>query len=538
MGLILILLLIARTECFRLIAILFTIFCAAQVLNLIFAVYTCYKWKVEQETDFQEKSISLFARPFHPRCSYSDVRHFVIIPNYNEDLQTLERTIEKIQSSALSRYQIGICLAMEEREGPVAKEKAASLENRYSEYFWKFFVSYHPSNTPGEISGKGSNSEYAFKYVTEKLQKVGQDMSRVVFTNCDADSQFHMKYFDALTYYFLEADVSSNHNDDNAGSGSVNGVHDLEQNGVKSEEWMGNMIIWQAPILHTSNILTVPAITRIVSQMILIHELASSSNPIDIHLPFSTYSFSWMLWKQIKGLDTNNVAEDWRIYLKAYLETHGKARVNTILLPTQATSVQAGSYIESISERFTQACRHAWGVSEISWFLQELYSGKHTKIGSVMQIGVTGLFYQWNLLFRMIEAHAVPALLFLYVNLGWAIYNYYNWFYVSDSSSKEIEAEILRIGTWFVQVNVVLLLTQAISVYLFLAVLEKLKGQDTGTLVTPSSIVYYYIEYLVLSFPAIIVTSIIPEWYQVTRLFWSSDFYFRVAPKKTSKVTE
>jgi hypothetical protein len=53
--------------------------------------------------------------------------HWVIVPNFNEDMGILEATLKSIAQSSLARMSINIVLAMEEREGEQAEQKSMQL---------------------------------------------------------------------------------------------------------------------------------------------------------------------------------------------------------------------------------------------------------------------------------------------------------------------------------------------------------------------------------------------------------------------------
>lgn len=460
----------------------FFLFFSSQIT--IFGPYGLWKWSQEEKKDY----ISLLKELSERGLGKSeDFRHFIIIPNYKEEIEVLCETLDHIKVSSLSKTQIGICVAMEARELG-GEDKAKYLKEKYRDSFLDFFYSIHP-DIEGEVKGKGSNAEYGLNMVAERLSERGQDMRKVIFSICDADSQYHAKYFESLTYHVM-----------------------TERNRDK--------IIWQAPIFHTINIVTVSFFTRITAELSLLHEVSSAVNPLDIHLPFSTYSFTYDFWKTMGGLDTDNIVEDWRAYLKSFLLTNGETRTNIIFLPTLGYGVESDGYLKSVKDRFVQAVRHAWGIFEICYFLQGLVKARAFLLCRTPY----AIFYLINLIYRMLEAHAVPCLIFVYVNLGFAIFNYYKWL---DPGSEEAY-RVMMASEFFMQLNLALLILQFINMFIICYTIKKLNIAGFSWMLYP----WYLIEFFVLSPLAIFVVAIIPGWYQATRLLWTDSLEYVVAPKK------
>ena len=97
---------------------------------------------------------------FAQKAHCARIHHVVMIPNYKEPIEVLERTLTELARSPLARKQITPILAMEESETE-APEKARQLAAQFEPCFAHFLVTYHPSNLSGEIPGKGANETWA-----------------------------------------------------------------------------------------------------------------------------------------------------------------------------------------------------------------------------------------------------------------------------------------------------------------------------------------------------------------------------------------
>jgi hypothetical protein len=93
----------------------------------------------------------------------SQVLHIVIIPNYKEDEDMLLETLENIGQSPSSVESIRVVLGMEAREGPAGAEKAKRLIEKTGHLFADIFATYHPPGLPGELAGKSSNTQWAYR---------------------------------------------------------------------------------------------------------------------------------------------------------------------------------------------------------------------------------------------------------------------------------------------------------------------------------------------------------------------------------------
>jgi len=104
------------------------------------------------------------AMPTWPR--WEEVVHFVILPNYKEDIEVLRLAIQSVAKSRIAPSNIVLVLAMEARESG-AKEKANALRAEFECRFRHCMATYHPPGLPGETPGKSSNTRWAADRVFE-----------------------------------------------------------------------------------------------------------------------------------------------------------------------------------------------------------------------------------------------------------------------------------------------------------------------------------------------------------------------------------
>ena len=76
------------------------------------------------------------------------VHHVVVIPNFNEPLEVLERTLHSLWIQEAARQHMTVVLAMEERDSE-AHTKAEHLLAHHKSKFYHLMATFHPSDLPG-----------------------------------------------------------------------------------------------------------------------------------------------------------------------------------------------------------------------------------------------------------------------------------------------------------------------------------------------------------------------------------------------------
>eukprot|EP00928_Gymnodinium_smaydae_P043672 TRINITY_DN29218_c0_g4_i1.p1 TRINITY_DN29218_c0_g4~~TRINITY_DN29218_c0_g4_i1.p1 ORF type:complete len:709 (-),score=128.10 TRINITY_DN29218_c0_g4_i1:129-2255(-) len=308
-----------------------------------------------------------------------DVLHIVLLPNYKENEKMLKETLLNLACSPMARERVRVVLAMEAREGDPGREKANRLISETSHLFADIFATYHPENLPGEVAGKSSNTQWAFRQSLQHYGPIlmGCDLSRVFLTVGDADTLWHPQYFSALT----------------------DSVFSMPEH---KRAWT----IWQPPILLMRNFHNVPAMTRVTANGTLIFELSSLANQsVFPALAYSAYTMTLALatHPEVDGWDPDVIAEDHHMFCKCYFAAlwesahHAKTskkgpadsaaleeivprvRIQPIFLPAVSYLVESSTYWSSLTARFQQARRHSQGVVELGYvLLQYLRLVHHT----------------------------------------------------------------------------------------------------------------------------------------------------------------
>lgn len=271
---------------------------------------------------------------------FGKVIHVIIIPNYQERLEKIRKTLRVLTEQTLPRERIYIILAMEEREKE-AGEKAQILTSEFNGIFGGIFATFH-KDLPNEVKGKSSNQAYAGRWADKKfIEEEGFDINFMTVSSVDADSIFDKQYFSYLTYEFLQ-----------------------DKNRYKK--------FWQSATVYYNNIWKVPAFTRIISALGSVWRMGVLIRHERL-IAHSTYSLSFKLLKNIGFWDTDVIPEDYRIFFKAFFKTKGEAEAVPIFLKTSMDAPLSTSYWRSLKSKYEQEKRWAWGVSDdplfIKWWL-------------------------------------------------------------------------------------------------------------------------------------------------------------------------
>src|SRR3989344_2736740 len=317
--------------------------------------------------------------PFHKHVknfkNARDLNHFVIIPNYKEPLHKLEATLEAMSKTDYPYKKITIVLAFEKREVS-AEEKASKLKKRFGRYFNDVLCTFHEISDL-EVPGKASNQTYAARLVNEYCERKSLDPKRVIITICDSDSMLPPNYFSYLTVEFFKD---------------------------KSRDYH----FYWAPVLLYNNFWQLPFFVRMqatLSSIVRLSFLSQKNNLIHI----STYTTNLWLLKQVDYWDVDIIPEDWHIYYQAFFKLGEKVKTIPLYTIVNGDAVYSGSMRKTFANRYEQEKRWAWGVTDISYFWNNMFISPHIP---------------WKVKLRrfsyLVETHLLwPVSFFLLTVSGW-----------------------------------------------------------------------------------------------------------------------
>ncbi|MFP4322266.1 MAG: glycosyltransferase family 2 protein [Anaerolineales bacterium] len=269
------------------------------------------------------------------------VHHLVIIPNYKEEVGTLQRSLERLAIQHNAARCVSVMLAMEAGEEGAA-DKGERLRQAFKGCFANFFVAVHPRGLHQEMQCKSANEAWAARWAKLRLvDEQGYNMEHIIVTTMDADTLWHPDYLQALGVHF-------------------------------ATDEQRYCAFWQAPIRYHSNIWQINPLMRIVHAYSTGWELAYLAAPWWPALPMSSYSLSLRLLDSAGYWDPDVIADEWHMYIKAFFQKEGDLVLRPIFLPFSANATEGNHFLDAIKQRYDQTLRHAWGAKEIGYTIAQI----------------------------------------------------------------------------------------------------------------------------------------------------------------------
>ena len=122
---------------------------------------------------------------------------------YNESLEVVKDAFDSLTKCNYPKDKMIVVLAIEERAGEKARKVAEAIQKDYGDKFFRFLVTVHPKNLPGEIPAKSSNESWASKKAKLLIDELKIPYEKVIYSSFDIDTVVYPEYFACLTYRYL-----------------------------------------------------------------------------------------------------------------------------------------------------------------------------------------------------------------------------------------------------------------------------------------------------------------------------------------------
>lgn len=278
-------------------------------------------------------------------AGWDQLYHLIIIPTYQESLTILEATFASLSTIAYPLDHVIVVLATEERDQAQARANAAALQERYGQTFRALLISEHPSNIPGEVAGKGSNSAWAGRQAKEYIDHQQLPYENIIVSTFDADSVAHAQYFAYLAYTWL------NHPD----------RHHTSYQPI--------------PVFH-NNIWQAQAPMRVVAYSTTFWMLGETMRP-DRLFTFSSHSMPWSALVDVDFWQTDVVSEDSRIFLQCFLRYDGRYSVTPMYIPISMDTVSGRTWWRGWINQYKQIRRWAYGAENFPYMVWNFVRNPH-----------------------------------------------------------------------------------------------------------------------------------------------------------------
>ncbi len=263
--------------------------------------------------------------------NWRDIRHLIVLPMYREPYKVVEQSFQSLVDSNYPKDKLFVLLACEERGGESDKETSEIIKKKFGSMFGGFLVTFHPSDLPGEMPGKGSNESWAVKHaISELIDKKGIKHEDVLVSVFDIDTRTAPDYFGVLAYNFLKA------------------PHPLRSS-------------YQPIPLFTNNLGEAKFFARLVGFSSSFWHLMQSSRPEQL-VTFSSHSLPLEALIDVGFWETNLVSEDARIFFQCLAHYKGDWRTVPLFYPVYMDAVVGRNFFEAMKNLYKQQRRWAWGA--------------------------------------------------------------------------------------------------------------------------------------------------------------------------------
>lgn len=329
--------------------IAFDVYWLLLVIYMAIFLITSYRQLVRGlATDWQSKCEALISEPFpsslpadclaRRNITYRDLWQLVILPNYNESAEIIRTSLAALAADSYPPERMIIVLAMEERAGAPAQEKAALMQQEFGDKFGHFLITWHPDNRPGELKGKGANQAWAAQIVrSEIIDREKLDHDKILVSVFDIDTVITPGYFFALAYKFLSA---------------TDPYHASYQ---------------PIPVYH-NNIWNAPFFSRVAASSNTFWQMIMQIRQESL-VTYSSHSMTWRALSEIGFWSTTNVSEDSRIFWHCLMYYDGHYRVEPIHYKVSMDVTHDESYLKTARSLYKQQRRWAWGGENIPYLI-------------------------------------------------------------------------------------------------------------------------------------------------------------------------
>lgn len=273
-----------------------------------------------------------------PFIDWNEIQHIIMIPHMKEPMHVLDDTIMRLKEMNYPTKKISIVLASEAVD-PEGLKVSQMLKNKYKEFFNQIWITSHVL-MQGELIGKSSNMAFASKEIYNYVKELGWDLKKVTITSCDADSQLPINYLANITYNFI-IDADSQYR------------------------------FYTAAVLLYANIWELPFFARVKNSMSTIYNVAKLART-DKLVPFSTYTTSFWLIKEIGFWSSDIIPEDFHTFSKALFMYPHKVHTVAIFLKVMVDAAEGTGNLDTLKNNYFQERRWAWGISDDGWLLKNI----------------------------------------------------------------------------------------------------------------------------------------------------------------------
>jgi len=275
---------------------------------------------------------------------FGDLLHLIFLPTYKEPEEVIDQSLEGLTKIEYPAKKLFVVLCGEEKDKENFLEIAGKMEQKYQGAFFKFMVTLHPKDVPGEVAGKGSNTAYAGKEAKKIIDGLNLPYEKIVVSSFDVDTVVHPQYFACLAYHYLTV-----------------------PNPTRTS--------YQPLALYNNNVWDSSFLTRITSMSTTFWLLTEQMRPERL-FTFSSHSMSFKALVEVGFWQSDIVTEDSRICVQGIIEYDGDYRVTPMFIPLSMDTVMGQSLKQTLKNQYRQVRRWAYGVENFPFMAWNFWENK------------------------------------------------------------------------------------------------------------------------------------------------------------------
>jgi len=311
------------------------------------------------------------------QINFDDLYHLVIMATYQEEIETLRPAVKAVVDAYYPKDKIIFVLAAEQRDYPRAKANAEILEKEFGSRFYKFIVTYHPDNIPGEVKGKGANISYAGRQVKKIIDREKISYQNIITTSLDADHRIHPMYFYRLSYTYVTAPERTKRS-------------------------------YQPLPFFDNNIWDTQGVSRLFALSCAFWFMVESSRPHRLR-NFAAHAQSFQTLIDTDFWAVDSIVEDGHQFWRTLVRYDGNHRAVPLFVPVYQDAVLGRHVGETLKNLYLQHRRWAWGVTDIPFFIKNCLFNAKIKLS-------LRLYYFWRVFEGSVTWATTPLLLTF---VGW-----------------------------------------------------------------------------------------------------------------------
>src|SRR3989344_4046998 len=299
--------------------------------------------------------------------SWQDIYHLIILPTYKEGTEVISAALDGLLNANYPRNRMIVIISQEERAGKDFNHLIAEeIISKYQNQFLKLVIVGHPTSTPGELAGKGSNIAWAGKFAKREIvDTLGIRYDHVLVSALDVDTIVFPEYFGRLTHAFLTS-----------------------QDPLHSS--------YQPVPFYTNNIWEAPSFARVVAfSSTFWHTIKQERMESDT--TFSSHSMPFQALVDVGFWQTNMVSEDSRIFWQCFMRYDGHYKVEPLFYPVSMDANVAPTFWQTMINVYKQQRRWGYGVENVPYFIFGFYKNKAIPAIKKIKLTMTMLerFWSW-----------------------------------------------------------------------------------------------------------------------------------------------